>query len=67
MIPRTAYIRMTEDYPGEKFQEVSGYTEMRFQDKLVLFIIPNDENQSMKHLYFKRKYIVEIETIRGKV
>lgn len=67
MTLRTAYIRMTEDYPGEKHQEVSGYTEMRIQDSFILFIIPDDENQSMKHLYLKQKHVLEIETFRGKI
>jgi hypothetical protein len=58
---------MTPDYPGDKHQEISGYTEMRLNGKYILFIIPDDETQSMKHLYFKRKYIVEIETNQGRI
>lgn len=67
MTLRTAHLLMTNDYPGDRRQEISGYTEMRVQGKFILFIIRNEEKQSMKHLYFKRKYIVEIETNRGRI
>ncbi|ACL81398.1 hypothetical protein [Sulfitobacter phage EE36phi1] len=61
---RTAYLTMTPDYPGEKLQEVSGYTEMRMTGKFILFII---DGENTEHLYFKRKYVLELVTVKGKM
>lgn len=61
---RTAHLTMTPDYPGEKVQEISGYTEMRMTGKFILFIL---DEKNTEHLYFKQKYVMEIVTTKGQM
>ena len=62
-MPRSAKLQMSDDFPGEKYQAVNGYEEMRFTNGFILFVVHEEDN--VRHIYFKAKYVLEIETSRG--
>lgn len=64
MTVRTMNLTMTDDYPGPRFQVVSGYKTLRLQGPFIVFEV---EGENEEHIYFKHEHIFEMVSTKGKL
>lgn len=64
MTVRTMNLTMIDGYPGPKYQEVSGYTDFRFEGPFLVFEIEGDNREI---LYFRQEYVFEMVSMKGKM